>query len=69
MALVTGARGIGLRIAETLASLGARTVAADLSAPDLPGIVGVGMDVTDEASVDAAFTEITLASAHPTCSC
>ena len=60
VALVTGAaRGIGLRIAETLASLGARTVAADLSAPDLPGIVGVGMDVTDEASVDAAFTEIT----------
>jgi 3-oxoacyl-[acyl-carrier protein] reductase len=60
VALVTGAaRGIGLRIAETLASLGASTVAADLSAPDVPGIVGVGMDVTDEASVDAAFTEIT----------
>jgi 3-oxoacyl-[acyl-carrier protein] reductase len=60
VALVTGAaRGIGLRIAETLASLGATTVAADLSAPDVPGIVGVGMDVTDEASVDAAFTEIT----------
>jgi NAD(P)-dependent dehydrogenase (short-subunit alcohol dehydrogenase family) len=59
VALVTGAaRGIGLRIAETLASLGARTVAADLSAPDLPGMLGVEMDVTDEASVDRAFSTV-----------
>jgi NAD(P)-dependent dehydrogenase (short-subunit alcohol dehydrogenase family) len=60
VALVTGgARGIGLRIAETLAGLGARTVVADLAQPDLPGLVGVEMDVTDEASVDRAFTAVT----------
>jgi 3-oxoacyl-[acyl-carrier protein] reductase len=60
VAIVTGAaRGIGLRIAETLAGLGARTVAADLAEPDLPGLAGVAMDVTDEASVDRAFTHVT----------
>jgi NAD(P)-dependent dehydrogenase (short-subunit alcohol dehydrogenase family) len=59
VALVTGgARGIGQRIAETLAGLGARTVVADLEAPDLPGLVGVQMDVTDEASVDRAFASV-----------
>jgi 3-oxoacyl-[acyl-carrier protein] reductase len=59
VALVTGARqGIGRCIAETLAGLGARTAAADLEAPDLPGILGVAVDVRDEPSVDAAFGEV-----------
>jgi 3-oxoacyl-[acyl-carrier protein] reductase len=56
VALVTGAqRGIGRCIAETLAGLGARVAAADLEAPDLPGILGVPVDVRDEGSVNAAF--------------
>jgi 3-oxoacyl-[acyl-carrier protein] reductase len=58
-ALVTGAaRGIGQRIAETLAALGARTVAGDLVAPQLAGITGIAVDVADERSVDEAFGEI-----------
>jgi 3-oxoacyl-[acyl-carrier protein] reductase len=59
VALVTGAaRGIGRRIAETLHAQGARVVAADLEAPAHDGIAGVALDVTDEASVEAAFAEI-----------
>jgi NAD(P)-dependent dehydrogenase (short-subunit alcohol dehydrogenase family) len=59
VALVTGAaRGIGQRIAETLRAQGAAVVAGDLEAPAHEGILGVRLDVTDEASVDAAFTEI-----------
>jgi NAD(P)-dependent dehydrogenase (short-subunit alcohol dehydrogenase family) len=55
-ALVTGARrGIGRRIAETLAALGARTAGGDLEAPDLDGVLGVELDVTSEESVDRAF--------------
>jgi 3-oxoacyl-[acyl-carrier protein] reductase len=56
VAVVTGAqRGIGRCIAETLQGLGARVAAADLAAPELPGTLGVAVDVRDEASVDAAF--------------
>ena len=59
VALVTGAgRGIGQRIAETLASMGARTVGGDLVAPQLADVVGVELDVTSEHSVDQAFTMI-----------
>jgi NAD(P)-dependent dehydrogenase (short-subunit alcohol dehydrogenase family) len=59
VALVTGAaRGIGRRTAETLRDLGARVAVGDLKAPGLDGILGVEMDVTDEASVDAAFTRV-----------
>jgi NAD(P)-dependent dehydrogenase (short-subunit alcohol dehydrogenase family) len=59
VALVTGAaRGIGQRIAETLLAQGAKLAAGDLEPPAHEGILGVRLDVTDEASVEAAFAEI-----------
>jgi NAD(P)-dependent dehydrogenase (short-subunit alcohol dehydrogenase family) len=59
VALVTGAaRGIGRRTAETLRDLGARVAVGDLRAPAIDGVLGLEMDVTDEASVDAAFTRV-----------
>jgi len=56
VAFVTGAaRGIGRCIAETLRGQGVRVAAGDLAAPDIPDVLGVAMDVTDEAQVDQAF--------------
>jgi NAD(P)-dependent dehydrogenase (short-subunit alcohol dehydrogenase family) len=59
VAFVTGAaRGIGRTIAETLRDLGADVAAGDLRAPEIPGVLGVDVDVADEARVDAAFTRV-----------
>ena len=59
VAVVTGAgRGIGQRIAEVLAGNGAKVVALDLEAPRHEGILGIACDVSDEASVDASFSEV-----------
>jgi NAD(P)-dependent dehydrogenase (short-subunit alcohol dehydrogenase family) len=53
-ALVTGgARGIGREISERLRDLGASVAVGDLVAPDIPGCLGIAMDVTDEESVVA----------------
>ncbi len=59
VALVTGAgRGIGRRIAETVRDQGGRVAAGDLTEPDLEGILGLRLDVTQETEVDAAFGRI-----------
>lgn len=58
VAFVTGARrGIGRTIAETLRDLGAAVAAGDLLAPDIRGVLGTELDVTDEGSVDAAIEQ------------
>src|ERR1700732_2221069 len=65
VAVVTGAaRGIGDAIAERLLTDGARVFSLDKAAPTEPrdGVVYLEADVTDPASVAAAFTAIDAAS-------
>jgi 3-oxoacyl-[acyl-carrier protein] reductase len=59
VALVTGGnRGIGLGIARALAAAGFRVVVTTRSGDAPDGLQAVRCDVTDPASVDAAFTEV-----------
>ena len=67
VALVTGgARGIGRAITERLRDLGARVAVGDLRAPEIDGVLGLELDVTSEASVDAAFARVEAELGAPT---
>jgi NAD(P)-dependent dehydrogenase (short-subunit alcohol dehydrogenase family) len=57
--LVTGAAGgLGAATCRALLADGWRVFAADLAAPAVDGVVPLVMDVTDQASVDAAVAEV-----------
>lgn len=59
VAIVTGgAGGIGRVVAETMLGLGAKVAVTDVREPDVPGALGVQMDVTDAASVAAGVERI-----------
>ena len=58
-AVVTGAaQGIGREICVRLSGLGARVAGLDLVPPAIPGVLGVGADVTDADTVEGAFARI-----------
>jgi 3-oxoacyl-[acyl-carrier protein] reductase len=57
--LVTGgSRGIGLACAQRFAAMGDKVAVTYNTSPPPDGLFGVQCDITDAASVDAAFTEI-----------
>jgi NAD(P)-dependent dehydrogenase (short-subunit alcohol dehydrogenase family) len=59
VAIVTGgAGGIGRQTAETMRDLGAKVAVVDVREPEVPGCLGVQMDVTDPASVRAGIDRI-----------
>lgn len=59
MAVITGAgRGIGAAIAENLLAAGYRVASFDMTDAAPEGVLGVACDVTDTASVDAAFSKV-----------
>lgn len=59
IAIVTGgAGGIGRRTAEDMRDLGAAVAVVDVREPDVPGCLGVQMDVTDPSSVQAGVDRI-----------
>lgn len=59
VAVVTGGgRGIGLAVCRVLVGNGARVATLDLTPPEDPAILGIEADVSDEASVNAAFDEV-----------
>lgn len=59
VAIVTGgAGGIGRRAAETMRDLGAKVAVVDVREPEVPGCLGVQMDVTDPSSVRAGIDRI-----------
>jgi NAD(P)-dependent dehydrogenase (short-subunit alcohol dehydrogenase family) len=59
VAFVSGAaRGIGRGIAETMRDLGAQVAVGDLEAPEIDGVLGIAMNVTDEQSVEAGFDQV-----------
>jgi 3-oxoacyl-[acyl-carrier protein] reductase len=66
IALVTGGnRGIGLAIAQSLQKAGHRVVITYRTGTPPAGFDAVQMDVTDSASVDAAFTHIETSIGQP----
>ena len=57
--LITGGyRGIGLSIAHAFVQAGDNVVVVDRAGEPPAGMLGVSCDVTDTASVDAAFTSV-----------